>query len=151
MKAYDVVLRLSYNYYTHLLLVLMLAFGAVAASKIRSQYFPDIVIESVNVSVSWPGAGADDLDTGVVELLEPVLLGLEGIESSSARSSEGSARISLSFAPGWDMVSDPRMGNDGDGPGGCGLPNPNYDFNDGILTTGADFWVKLVETELKDG
>lgn len=88
----------------NLLLVLMLAFGAVAASKIRSQYFPDIVVESVNVSVSWPGAGADDIDTGVVELLEPVLLGIEGIESSSSRSSEGAARISLSFEPGWDMA-----------------------------------------------
>ena len=42
------------------------------------------------------------------------------------------------------------LGNDGDGPGGCGLHNPNYDFNDEILTTGADFWVKLVESNLKD-
>jgi len=40
------------------------------------------------------------------------------------------------------------LGNDGDGPGGCDLHNPNYDFNDGILTTEADFWVKLVESEL---
>ena len=40
------------------------------------------------------------------------------------------------------------LGNDGQGPGGCGLHNPNYDFNDDILTTGADFWVKLVETEM---
>lgn len=41
------------------------------------------------------------------------------------------------------------LGNDGEGPGGCGLHNPGYDFNDDILTTGADFWVRLVETELK--
>lgn len=40
------------------------------------------------------------------------------------------------------------LGNDGEGPGGCGLHNPNYDFNDEILTAGADFWIKLVETEL---
>ena len=40
------------------------------------------------------------------------------------------------------------LGNDGEGPGGCGLHNPNYDFNDGILTTGADFWVELVQSEL---
>ena len=43
------------------------------------------------------------------------------------------------------------LGNDGDGPGGCGLHNPNYDFNDDILTIGADFWVKLVERELAAG
>ena len=42
------------------------------------------------------------------------------------------------------------LGNDGEGPGGCGLHNPCYDFNDEILTTGADFWVSLVETELTD-
>ncbi len=41
------------------------------------------------------------------------------------------------------------LGNDGDGPGGCGLHNPEYDFNDAILTTGADFWVSLVESVLK--
>ncbi len=42
------------------------------------------------------------------------------------------------------------LGNDGEGPGGCGLHNPNYDFNDEILTTGADFWIRLVESELND-
>lgn len=42
------------------------------------------------------------------------------------------------------------LGNDGSGPGGCGLHNPNYDFNDDILTTGADFWVALVEKELSN-
>ena len=41
------------------------------------------------------------------------------------------------------------IGNDGDGPGGCGLHNPGYDFNDGILPIGADFWVKLVESEMQ--
>jgi len=40
------------------------------------------------------------------------------------------------------------LGNDGPGPGGCGLHNPGYDFNDDILSIGADFWVRLVETEL---
>jgi len=40
------------------------------------------------------------------------------------------------------------LGNDGEGPGGCGLHNPGYDFNDDILSTGADFWVTLVESEL---
>ncbi len=40
------------------------------------------------------------------------------------------------------------LGNGGGGPGGCGLHNPNYDFNDEILTTGAEFWVQLVKDQL---
>ncbi|MDE2456128.1 MAG: amidohydrolase [Burkholderiales bacterium] len=36
------------------------------------------------------------------------------------------------------------IGN-GDGEGGCMVHNPGYDFNDDILATGADYWVRLVE------
>ena len=32
--------------------------------------------------------------------------------------------------------------------GGCMLHNPNYDFNDDILTIGASYWARLVEIEL---
>jgi len=41
------------------------------------------------------------------------------------------------------------LGNGGDGPGGCGLHNPHYDFNDEILTIGTEFWVRLVQDQLR--
>jgi amidohydrolase len=40
------------------------------------------------------------------------------------------------------------LGNGRGGIGGCSLHNPSYDFNDEILTVGADFWVTLVESQL---
>ena len=40
------------------------------------------------------------------------------------------------------------LGNGAEGIGGCSLHNPNYDFNDEILSTGAEFWIRLVESEL---
>jgi len=40
------------------------------------------------------------------------------------------------------------LGNGEGGVGGCSLHNPSYDFNDAILTVGADFWVTLVESQL---
>jgi hippurate hydrolase len=43
------------------------------------------------------------------------------------------------------------LGNGKDGIGGCSLHNPAYDFNDDILSIGADFWVTLVTTQLKAG
>ena len=39
------------------------------------------------------------------------------------------------------------LGN-GSSEGGCLLHNPHYDFNDKVLTIGASYWVKLVETVL---
>ena len=84
----------------NLLLVVMLALGLAAAPKMRAQFFPDVVIDNVSVSVSWEGAGAEDVDNAIVQVLEPALLSVEGVESSEATSSQGRARISLDFEPG---------------------------------------------------
>ena len=59
-----------------------------------------------------------------------------------ASTSEDFARM-LQIKPGCYAL----IGNGGMGPGGCGLHNPNYDFNDAILSVGAAFWVSLVETQ----
>ena len=40
------------------------------------------------------------------------------------------------------------LGNGEHGVGGCSLHNPSYDFNDEILSIGADFWVELVQSQL---
>ena len=32
--------------------------------------------------------------------------------------------------------------------GGCMLHNQHYDFNDEVLSLGASYWAKLVETQL---
>ncbi|MEM0976994.1 MAG: efflux RND transporter permease subunit [Pseudomonadota bacterium] len=87
----------------NLLLVLMTVMGVAAAGEIRSQFFPDVVVEEIDVVVTWDGAGAEDVDLGVVAVLEPALLAVEGVVSSSARSREGRATIELEFEPGWDM------------------------------------------------
>jgi multidrug efflux pump subunit AcrB len=87
----------------NLLLVLMLTAGVLAIPNMRAQFFPDVIVDNITVSVGWSGAGAEDVDAAIVQVLEPVLLAVEGVASSSSRSTEGSARITLEFEPGYDM------------------------------------------------
>ncbi|MEJ2000939.1 MAG: efflux RND transporter permease subunit [Maritimibacter sp.] len=89
---------------SNLLLVVLFAIGLALLPKMRAQFFPDVVIENINVRVSWSGAGADDIDMGVVQALEPALLAVDGVTGTSSRSTPGSTRISLEFEPGWDMA-----------------------------------------------
>ena len=42
----------------NLLLVILLVWGIVSASQIRSQFFPDVIINSVTVGVNWQGRWA---------------------------------------------------------------------------------------------
>ena len=88
----------------NLLLVLMIGAGIYAFPNMRAQFFPDVVVDDVTVVVNWEGAGAEDVDRAIVQLMEPALLSVEGATGSSARSSEGRAQIQLEFEPGWDMA-----------------------------------------------
>ena len=88
----------------NLLLVVLLVAGLAAAPKMRAQFFPDVIIDNVTVTTVWKGAGAEDVDAAIVQILEPVLLGIEGVESSDSTSREGRGSIMLEFEPGWDMA-----------------------------------------------
>ncbi|MBR9842618.1 MAG: efflux RND transporter permease subunit [Rhodobacteraceae bacterium] len=87
----------------NLLLVVLLVLGLMAFPNMRAQFFPDVIIDNVSVTVVWEGAGPTDVDDAIVQVLEPALLSVEGVESSESRSTEGVANISLEFEPGWDM------------------------------------------------
>jgi len=93
----------------NLLLVLMLAGGLFAAPRMHAQFFPDIVVDNITVSVPWTGAGAEDVDRAIIQLLEPAMMSVEGVAGTSATASDGRARIALEFEPGWDMA---RAGSD---------------------------------------
>ncbi len=87
----------------NLLLVLMLAAGLAAFPQMRAQFFPDVVSDEIDITVQWEGAGAEDVDEAVVAVLEPALIAVPGVSSTSATSREGRAAIEVEFEPGWDM------------------------------------------------
>ena len=93
-----------HNTAANLILVLMIVLGLLAINKIRSQFFPDVVIEKVNVSVKWLGAGPEDIDDAIISLLEAPLLGIDNVEQIISSSTEGNARIYIDFKPGTDML-----------------------------------------------
>jgi multidrug efflux pump subunit AcrB len=89
----------------NLLLAGLMVFGLWAAGQIRAQYFPDVVVSEVEVSVRWDGAGADDIDRGIVQVLEPALLAVDGVVYAYSMSREGGAFIELEFAPDTDIAA----------------------------------------------
>ena len=88
----------------NLFLLVMLVAGAISFPQMRAQFFPDVVIDNVTVSVRWDGAGPEDVDRAIVQVVELSLLGVEGVTNTTATSSEGSAKILMEFEPGWDMA-----------------------------------------------
>ena len=90
---------------SNLLMVFMLVAGVMAATQMRAQYFPDIVVNDVAVTVVWAGAGAEDVDRAVVQVLEPAFLAIDGVAGISSRASEGRASIDIAFEPNHDLAA----------------------------------------------
>ena len=87
----------------NLLFVILIVAGLMAFPRMRTQFLPDVVVDDIDISVRWDGAGAEDVDSAIVQVLEPALLTVEGVESAESVSREGRATITLEFEPGWDM------------------------------------------------
>ncbi len=93
----------------NLLLVMLLVFGVAAFPNMRAQFFPDVIVETVRVNVTWEGAGPEDVDSAIVQVLEPALLAVDGVSETASTSREGWANLTIDFEPGWDMA---RAGDD---------------------------------------
>jgi multidrug efflux pump len=79
--------------------VMMVGIGAILFLPIAQ--YPDVAPPSVNVSVNYPGASAQILESSVTQVLEQQLTGLDGLMYFSSNSdSSGSARITVTFVKG---------------------------------------------------
>jgi multidrug efflux pump subunit AcrB len=87
----------------NLLLFLMLAAGLLAFPNMRAQFFPDVVVDNVRVSVAWEGAGPEDVDAGIVQIVTPVLQAVDGVSATSSSAIEGRASFTIEFLPGTDI------------------------------------------------
>ncbi|MGI9450444.1 MAG: efflux RND transporter permease subunit, partial [Geminicoccaceae bacterium] len=87
----------------NLLMVVMLLAGFFALSKLNRQFFPDFGIEVIHVSVTWPGATAEDADATIVEALEPELRFLDGVDRTTGVATEGMGSVFIEFTQGTNM------------------------------------------------
>ncbi len=87
----------------NLLMAIMVLMGLYAISKINVQFFPSVEIPTISVSVSWPGASAEDVEKNILDSLEPELRFLDDVEEVTSYAREGSGSISLEFFANADM------------------------------------------------
>lgn len=87
----------------NLLMVAMILLGLFSLTKLNKQFFPTIEIPKITVSIAWPGASAEDVETNIINVLEPELRFLDNIEDMFSYAREGNALISMEFNSKADM------------------------------------------------
>jgi Cu/Ag efflux pump CusA len=93
----------------NLLLVVLVVLGLAAAPQMRAQFFPDVIVDEVVVSVGWQGAGAEDVDAAIVQLLEPALLAVGGSAKPRPWRARGRRRSPSNSSPAGTWPGRPTM------------------------------------------
>ncbi|MBL4660015.1 MAG: efflux RND transporter permease subunit [Alcanivoracaceae bacterium] len=87
----------------NLLMISIIFIGLLSLNtRIPLEVFPSIELDIINISTNLPGATPTETEQGITIRLEESISDLEGIESISSRSSEGSSRVSVELSDGYD-------------------------------------------------
>ncbi len=87
----------------NVLLLTIIAVGALAARMMVREFFPEISVDVISVTVLYPGADPEEVEEGISRKIEESLDGLEGIKRYHTVSSENISLASIEVADNADV------------------------------------------------
>ena len=77
----------------NLLMMAFLVGGVIMARNIKQEVFPDFELDIVTITVPYPGASPEEVERGIVLVIEEAIRGTDGVKEVTARAREGVAVI----------------------------------------------------------
>ncbi len=87
----------------NLVMVMIVAGGLLALTRLRQEITPEIDTEMVTVSVAYPGASPAEVEEGICIKIEEAVLGLEGVERVRSSAAENGGTVYIELEGGYDQ------------------------------------------------
>lgn len=94
---------IKYPVAVNIIIIAFVVLGYMGYSSLSSSYFPLADADSISISINYPGASPQEIEEGVVLLIENNLKGTLGVGRVTSKSSENSAQISVETLKGYDI------------------------------------------------
>ncbi len=91
------------NVLVNLVVFIVLAMGVIASVKLVREIFPEISVDTLIVTMVYPGADPEDVEEGISRKIEEAIDGIEGIKKYTTVSSESVARTMIEVVEGFPM------------------------------------------------
>lgn len=75
----------------------LIVFGAISFNKLGVSQMPDVNFPILNISISYPGAAPEVVESEIIDITENRLLSVEGVTEMRSSASQGTASITLEF------------------------------------------------------
>jgi len=87
----------------NLIMLLCLVGGYLALRNIQQEVFPDLEIDAVIVTVPYPGASPEEVESGIILAIEEAVRGLDGVDEVTSVAREGSGTVTIELLVGADV------------------------------------------------
>lgn len=87
----------------NLMMIVIVCLGFSAAFSIKKETNPRIDIDLISITVPYLGAAPEEVEEGVLVKVEEAVQDIEGIKKITSRASEGSGRVNVEVATGYDV------------------------------------------------
>ena len=87
----------------NLIMLLCLVGGLLALWHIKQELFPDLEMDAVTVTVPYPGASPEEVESGIILAIEEAVRGLDGVDEVTSVANEGSGTVTIELLAGADV------------------------------------------------
>ncbi len=87
----------------NLIMVVCLVGGLLMLGKITQEVFPSTEVDIVRVGVSYPGASPEEVEQGIILVIEEAVRGIDGVHEVSSTATEGRGSVSVELLEGQDL------------------------------------------------
>jgi len=88
----------------NMIMVFMIIAGLVSFASIRQEVFTETSLDTVSVSVSYPGATPKEVEESIVQRVEEAVEAIEGVKKITSTASEGSGSVNVELERGTDIA-----------------------------------------------
>lgn len=86
----------------NLLMILCLVGGLLGATRIKQEVFPEFSLDTVFVTLIYPGAAPEEVEQGIVLAVEEAVRGVDGVKRVTSSAGEGVGTVAVELLVGAD-------------------------------------------------
>ena len=86
----------------NLLMIFIICIGLLSLTQIRRELNPNIILDTLKVTIEYPGASPKEVEEGLSNKIEEAIKDITGIERITSSSIEGLALIYIDLMPDYD-------------------------------------------------
>jgi len=88
----------------NLLAGIVIVAGLFSAFNIKLELFPELDLDLISIAVPYPGAAPEEVESGIVELIEDRIQDVDGIKKITATAGEGYGSVLVEVERGYDAT-----------------------------------------------